>query len=342
LNTQAQATFSTSALSRPNHAITAVYAGDNSFQGSTSIVYGETVNKGASATTLSSAPNPSAFGQFTTFTAIVRAAAPGAGTLTGSVSFKEGTTVLGNGTLQEVAGLDRATFAFKSLTAGSHTITAVYGGDNNFLASSDDDSAAPQVVNPDGTTTGIRSNVNPSVVGTTVTFTATLHASAPGSGIPTGTVTFKDFGNTLGTGSLDGAGVATFTTSSLTVGNHAITAVYGGDTNFSPSTSIAFGQTVKTSAALAATLPWPSLSPTTAAGSLQARATSALRDLGVLAPGLTRSHMDHFFAATRGPLKLKAIVSDDDWLARQFHDLGSRHTPSLSPTGGVRHQGCKG
>ena len=43
---------------------------------------------------------------------------------------------------------------------------------------------------------------------------------------------------TLGTGTLSG-GVATFSTSSLAIGSHTITAVYGGDTNFNGSTSVA-------------------------------------------------------------------------------------------------------
>ena len=74
------------------------------------------------------------------------------------------------------------------------------------------------------------SSANPSIFGQTVTFTATVTATAPASGTPTGTVTFKDGAATLGTGTLSG-GVATFAISSLAIGNHTITAVYGGDTN---------------------------------------------------------------------------------------------------------------
>src|SRR5262249_8175612 len=47
----------------------------------------------------------------------------------------------------------------------------------------------------------------------------------------------------LGTGTLSG-GSATFTTSALAVGAHTITAAYGGDANFLPSTSAALTQTV--------------------------------------------------------------------------------------------------
>ena len=68
-------------------------------------------------------------------------------------------------------------------------------------------------------------------------------AASPGTGTPTGTVTFKDGSTTLGTGTLSG-GTATFSTSQLAVGPNSITAVYGGDTNFTTSTSSALTQTV--------------------------------------------------------------------------------------------------
>ena len=87
-------------------------------------------------------------------------------------------------------------------------------------------------------------SVNPSVFGQRVTFTATVTASSPVPGTPTGTVTFKDGSASLGTGALNASCVASFTTSTLTVGAHRITAVYGGDTNFTASTSSSVLQTV--------------------------------------------------------------------------------------------------
>src|SRR5438094_1552179 len=97
-----------------------------------------------------------------------------------------------------------------------------------------------------GTTTGLTSSVHPwSVFGQPVTFTATVTANSPGAGTPTGTVTFKDGSSTLGTGTLNGSGQATFTISTLAVGSHSITASYGGDATFSGSTSSPLTQTVK-------------------------------------------------------------------------------------------------
>jgi len=96
-----------------------------------------------------------------------------------------------------------------------------------------------------GTTTGVDSSINPSVSGQPVTFTATVTAKSPAAGTPTGTVTFKDGSRTLGTGTLDGSGQATFVTSTLAVGSHSISASYGGDASFNGSTSPKFTQTVK-------------------------------------------------------------------------------------------------
>jgi len=90
------------------------------------------------------------------------------------------------------------------------------------------------------TVTSLSSSINPSALGQTVTFTATVSGSG---GTPTGAVTFKDGSTTLGTGMLSG-GTATFPTSSLAVGNHSITAVYGGDSNFATSTSTTLTQVV--------------------------------------------------------------------------------------------------
>ncbi|MFF6979256.1 Ig-like domain repeat protein [Streptomyces sp. NPDC008343] len=89
--------------------------------------------------------------------------------------------------------------------------------------------------------TDLASSQNPSTVGQAVTFTATVSGDA---GTPTGTVTFYDDGNVLGTDTLDATGQATFTTSSLTAGTHPITAEYGGDDTYDPSTSNTVNQVV--------------------------------------------------------------------------------------------------
>jgi hypothetical protein len=219
-------------LALGSHSITASYGGDANFTASTSTTLTQTV-KPASSTTVASSLNPSTFGQAVTFTATVTATS---GTPTGTVIFKNGTTTLGTGTLS--AG--KAAFTTAALTVGTHSITAVYSGDANFAGSTSP--ALSQVVKQAATTTSVVSSMNPSGLGQAVTFTATVKPAT--SGTPTGTVTFKDGATTLGTGTLSG-GKATFTTSALTLGSHSITASYGGDANFTASTSTTLTQTVQ-------------------------------------------------------------------------------------------------
>ena len=88
-----------------------------------------------------------------------------------------------------------------------------------------------------GTTNAVTSSANPALPGASVLFTSTLSVVSPGGGIPTGSITFKDGASALGTETLDGSGVVTFSTSSLAHTNHVITAEYAGDGNFAGSTN---------------------------------------------------------------------------------------------------------
>jgi subtilase family serine protease len=94
------------------------------------------------------------------------------------------------------------------------------------------------------TTTKLSSSVNPSVFGQSVTFTATVSASIRGTGVPTGSVTFKNGATALGTVTL-ASGTATLRTTNLSVGTDSITVVYNGNAEFTGSTSSALSQTVK-------------------------------------------------------------------------------------------------
>ncbi len=124
-----KATFSTSSLSVGSHTITAVYGGSTSVTGSTSAGLTESVTKAATRTTLKASATSIHVGQAVTFTATV--ASTTTGTPTGTVTFKSGSKVLGTATL--VNGT--ATFSTTALTAGSHKITAVYGGSSNYKTS---------------------------------------------------------------------------------------------------------------------------------------------------------------------------------------------------------------
>jgi hypothetical protein len=104
--------------------------------------------------------------------------------------------------------------------------------------------AVPLFYNQGGTHIGLTSSTTSINSGQSVSFHATVAASLPGNGTPTGTVAFKDGKNVLGTASLQ-SGVATFSNASLSKGTHSISAVYYGTKAFNPHVSTAVGITVR-------------------------------------------------------------------------------------------------
>jgi hypothetical protein len=99
---------------------------------------------------------------------------------------------------------------------------------------------------PSQTTTTLTASPSPSTFGQSVTFKATV-APPTGSATPTGSVTFYDGSASLGTATLATSGgvtSASLAVSTLAVGNHTITAVYSGNTNYSSSTSSPLTQVV--------------------------------------------------------------------------------------------------
>jgi CSLREA domain-containing protein len=193
-------------------------------------------------TTLGAAPAAGSWnvGQSVTFTATVAPNPANATTVTGTVVFKDNGTAIAacNGATGVTisAGAAQCVVTFGS---GAHSVQAFYSGDGNYDPSTSN-TLSQGAVNQSGTTTSVTSSLNPSVVTQSVTFTATVTSNTGFSGPPTGTVTFKDGVNTIsctgGNQTLNGSAVATCQISTLTVGNHTITAVYNGDTNFTTST----------------------------------------------------------------------------------------------------------
>jgi Bacterial Ig-like domain (group 3)/RTX calcium-binding nonapeptide repeat (4 copies) len=227
-----QATLTT-LLGVGNATLTASFTGTGNFANSTSAAVALTVTRAATAVSLASSVNPAATGQSVTFTATVSVLAPGVGTPTGTVTFRDGNVVLGTAAVVPFAGTARFTTSFAA--AGGHAITAVYSGDASFVGSSQ--TLTEQVnaaTTPQATTTALTASANPAVVGQAVTFTATVRGPA-GTGTPTGTVTFRDGGVVLGTVAVGSDGTARLATSFATAGGHAITAAYSGDANFAAS-----------------------------------------------------------------------------------------------------------
>ncbi|CDR09929.1 beta strand repeat-containing protein [Streptomyces iranensis] len=190
-----------------------------------------------STTTVTSTPNPSVFGESVTYTATVTGITAGTPPW-GDVTFViAGGPTLGPVTLtQTAADSGTASVTDSTLAVGSHLVTA------NFVNSSDplDNSFGTtiQQVNQAPTTTTVTFVPPAPVCGETVTLTASVAAAPPGSGTPTGTVTFiiSADGPTV-TGTLDASGNASVTVPALSVGTHQVAAFYNGDTNFAPSNS---------------------------------------------------------------------------------------------------------
>ena len=195
-----------------------------------------TSNPVASSTALSAGINPAVVGQPVIFKATVTG--DDGHVPSGSVTFKDGAASLGSAPLNAGTASLSASFT----TAGTHNITATYGGSASYTSSAS--SALAEVIAPASTATSVVSSRNPSRRGQSVTFTATVKVVLPGGGAPTGSVVFLDGTTQLGTAALS-ASKATFSTSSLGSGAHAISARYLGSMNYAVSTSSALTQTVR-------------------------------------------------------------------------------------------------
>jgi N-acetylneuraminic acid mutarotase len=224
--TSGSASLAVSVPAVGTHSITAVYSGDANVAASTSATLVQTVGKAVSSVTLISSVNPSTAWQAVIFRALVSPASA-----TGTVQF------LLDGTLLVTAPLSGASATANiGVNPGVHTVTAVYGGDDNDAPSTS--AAIVQTVSKVTSSIALTSSANPSLAGQSVALTATLSPLSA-----SGTVQFLDGTTLLGTAPIP-SGSATLVVSNLAAGAHSITAVYGGDANDTNSTSAALVQTV--------------------------------------------------------------------------------------------------
>jgi hypothetical protein len=122
---QCNITFTTAG----SRTLTATYAGDTGFNGSTSAGAAHTVSKANTTTTITSdLPDPSTVGQSVVVKYVVSVQLPGAGTPTGNVTVSDGTV---NCTGTVASG--QCTLVL--VTPGPRSLTATYGGDTNFNGS---------------------------------------------------------------------------------------------------------------------------------------------------------------------------------------------------------------
>jgi hypothetical protein len=186
---------------------------------------------------LTQSATTSVFGEPVTLTAT--ASAPGGRTAipTGQMDFVDGRTTIGTAPLSG-GDPDKAAVVSSALTVGSHALHAHYGGDGRSYLPTDSATITHDVTQAATATAFSSPSPNPHPVGDPVTLRAHVSVTAPGAGTPTGTVTFKDGGATLGTPiALPASGDVEFSTTFLTGGSHSITASYSGEGNFTSSTS---------------------------------------------------------------------------------------------------------
>ncbi len=194
------------------------------------------LNTQGTAMTFSSSGSPSTFGRSVTFTTTVAVSVSnGTAAPTGSVTLKNGGAVIGSGTL--VNG--QFSLSTSALPVGTDAISAIYSGDSNYQPHT---VGLSQTVQMAGSSTVLISSANPSNPNQSVTFTATVTSST--TGVPTGTVTFLDGTNPIGSSAVNGSGIAKVSVSNLTIGTHNVSAAYAGDSNFNPSTSPVLNQAV--------------------------------------------------------------------------------------------------
>lgn len=256
------ATCTTTSLHASGSAqsVTATYLGDANYAASAASnpASSVTVSKATTTTSVSANPSSPALNAPVTFTALVTFPTPltVAPTGTDTVTFSDNganITDCGTGnttiTVTATANIYQATCQIGSLSGGSHAILAQYNGDSNFSSSTGNLSIA---IGQGSSTTTVTSSLNPSTANAAVSFTVNV---AGGTTVAvTGSATVKDGAATVGQCTLSGWTSSTPATctvpgSSLSVGQHNITASYSGNSSYnSSSTASALVQTVNKAA----------------------------------------------------------------------------------------------
>ncbi len=245
------------------HLITATYSGDSNNHGSTSSVLTEYV-RNTTSTSLATSGSPTLVGQRVTLTASVTS---GFGAIPDGelVTFYDRATALASVSLK--GGV--ATYTTASLSAGTHSLKAVFGGDEMFAASS---GPLTQVVNAYATSTTLASSLNPSIYGEAVTFTAKVTTTGPVR--PSGMVAFIWSGHMLGSATLNASGVAMLSLPSINAAPYPLTAAYMGDANNQASGSAVLNQVVEQTTSQATITSAPNPSSVGQAVTFTARVTS--------------------------------------------------------------------
>lgn len=258
INSFGAATLTKSNLTTGTHSITAVYAGNASFNPSSQAI-DHTVTVGAATTTaiVGWGPDPAFPDDVVTITAVVSS---GSGTPAGTVLFKDGAATIGSATLD---GSGTASILWTAVkTAGTRTLRAVYAANTGF-ASSTSSAVTQTIVRRVLSSLVVSADPSPAGAGSPAVYTATVSGSGGGP-MPTGKVTFQAGTVTLGSATLNTGGVATLTRALPTAGTHSITAIYGGDKVYGSTTAlylqtVSIAATTTTTTVTSSTAPFASL-----------------------------------------------------------------------------------
>ncbi len=195
LDNDGNASVSIATLTMGTHLINAVYSGDSNYDASIGQLdnLNQVVTDFPTRITTTSVGSDAidksiALGQNVTFTATVSFPSYVAPWPTGSVDFFDQSTGIDLG-MASLDNQEHASINISTLALGTHIIAAHYSGDANF------DTSTGYYSNPglgvyQATVTSVGSDLNPSIFGHSVTFTATVTVPPPGTGTPTGSVDF--------------------------------------------------------------------------------------------------------------------------------------------------------
>ena len=214
------------------HLVDASYPGDTNYNSSLSVPIALTGPTDTTTLTLTVTPNSAVLsGQSVTLTATLSpSSAQGHATDGETISFYNGNSVLGTGTL---AG---GTATLVLPVTYSYSVTAGYAGDA-YLSASTSNAQSLVVGPPVSTTLTLTANPSPSTHGQPVTLTATLSPySTQGVSSDGGFVTFAGTAVVQSTTTLS-SGVASVSVSPMPVGTYSVQATFAGTAAFAPSAS---------------------------------------------------------------------------------------------------------
>ena len=219
--------------------VTATYAGDTTWQGSTTLAPADVTVGPASGLTLTVSPTPVSYGSAITFNTTVTAT-PTSGSPAGTVSWS--VTPNAGGTAQTYSAALAATSGTSATAAttiaapavGTYGVTATCTGTN--ITCTGLTASSGFAVTKAPTTITISASPSPPVSGTPELLTAYVALSSGASAACGGSVSFYVNGAYAGNGSVSG-NQATFILTLPNANSNTVYAIYTGDANCQPGTS---------------------------------------------------------------------------------------------------------